>query len=204
MNEKFFDLKKEKQDRMINAALSVFAENGYRYASTDDIVRRAHISKGLLFHYFESKLGLYTFIYEYSVRYMKMELGNAVNPKETNFFAVYKQIEIAKLQILKNYPFLQMFLDKADTENVSEAILSIEERHNELLSLYEKIDAQVDLSIFPKKIDGNKIRRMLKYTVRDLMNDHLNDHSFNAEMLYEENISYLQLLYTLTTPHTEA
>ena len=37
MNEKFFDLKKEKQDRMINAALKVFALNGYRHASTDDI-----------------------------------------------------------------------------------------------------------------------------------------------------------------------
>ena len=41
MNEKFFDLKKEKQDRMINAALKVFALNGYRHASTDDIVREA-------------------------------------------------------------------------------------------------------------------------------------------------------------------
>ena len=51
MNEKFFDLKKEKQDRMINAALKVFALNGYRHASTDDIVREAAISKGLLFHY---------------------------------------------------------------------------------------------------------------------------------------------------------
>ena len=54
MNEKFFDLKKEKQDRMINAALKVFALNGYRHASTDDIVREAAISKGLLFHYFET------------------------------------------------------------------------------------------------------------------------------------------------------
>ena len=58
MNEKFFDLKKEKQDRMINAALKVFALNGYRHASTDDIVREAAISKGLLFHYFENKLGV--------------------------------------------------------------------------------------------------------------------------------------------------
>ena len=39
MNEKFFDLKKEKQDRMINAALKVFAINGYQKASTDDIVK---------------------------------------------------------------------------------------------------------------------------------------------------------------------
>ena len=47
MNEKFFDLKKEKQDRMINAALKVFALHGYRHACTDDIVKEAAISKGL-------------------------------------------------------------------------------------------------------------------------------------------------------------
>ena len=41
MNEKFFDLKKEKQDRMINAALKVFAENGFRRASTDEMVKEA-------------------------------------------------------------------------------------------------------------------------------------------------------------------
>ena len=52
MNEKFFDLKKEKQDRMINAALRVFAIEGYQHGSTDDIVRDASVSKGLLFHYF--------------------------------------------------------------------------------------------------------------------------------------------------------
>ena len=54
MNNKFFDLKKEKQDRIINAALSVFAKNGYAHASTDEIVREASISNGLLFHYFVS------------------------------------------------------------------------------------------------------------------------------------------------------
>lgn len=73
MNDKFFDLKKEKQDRIINAALKVFALNGYRHASTDDIVKTACISKGLLFHYFESKLGLYVFLFDYSSRFMLLE-----------------------------------------------------------------------------------------------------------------------------------
>ena len=36
MNDKFFDVKKEKQDRIINASLKMFALNGYRHASTDD------------------------------------------------------------------------------------------------------------------------------------------------------------------------
>ena len=33
MNDKFFDVKKEKQDRIINASLKMFALNGYRHAS---------------------------------------------------------------------------------------------------------------------------------------------------------------------------
>ena len=93
MNEKFFDLKKEKQDRMINAALKVFGMRGYQFASTDDIVREAGISKGLLFHYFGSKLGLYSFVYDYSVRFMSLELKAAVDDKETDFFALHKILE---------------------------------------------------------------------------------------------------------------
>ncbi len=86
MNEKFFDLKKEKQDRMINASLKVFAMNGYAHASTDDIVREAGISKGLLFHYFVSKLGLYSFIYDYSIRYVILELTTGVDKEEKQLF----------------------------------------------------------------------------------------------------------------------
>ena len=39
MNEKFFDLAREKQDRMINGAIEIFAKNGYKHASTDDMVK---------------------------------------------------------------------------------------------------------------------------------------------------------------------
>ena len=82
MNSKFFDIKKEKQDRIINAALKVFAMQGYRHGSTDDIVREAAISKGLLFHYFGSKVGLYGFVYDYSVRFMNLELRSTVSASD--------------------------------------------------------------------------------------------------------------------------
>lgn len=52
MNDKFFDLKQEKQDRMINASLKIFSRGGYRHASTDEIVKEAGISKGLPFSLF--------------------------------------------------------------------------------------------------------------------------------------------------------
>ena len=134
MNGKFFDLKKEKQDRMINGALKVFAQQGYRHASTDDIVREAGISKGLLFHYFGSKLGVYTFVYDYSVRYMTLELSSCVDNKCTELFSLMKQVEAARMHAMRGYPYMQQFLSRSMSEDVSEALLAIEEKRDLLHS----------------------------------------------------------------------
>lgn len=98
MNEKFFDLSREKQDRMINGALEVFAKNGYKHASTDDMVKAVDVSKGLWFHYFGSKAGLYTFVYGYSVKYMILELSSAMDAQEKDYFEVVRQMEYTKMQ----------------------------------------------------------------------------------------------------------
>ena len=97
MNEKFFDLSREKQDRMINGALEVFARNGYKHASTDDMVKAVDVSKGLWFHYFGSKAGLYTFVYGYSVKYMILELSSAMDAQEKDYFEVVRQMEYTKM-----------------------------------------------------------------------------------------------------------
>ena len=198
MNEKFFDLKKEKQDRMINAALKIFGMRGYQFASTDDIVKEAGISKGLLFHYFGSKLGLYSFVYDYSVRFMSLELKAAVDDKETNFFALLKQIETGKLQVLKNYPCMQLFLDKCNTENTKEALLAIEEKKNELTDLYESFDARADLGKLSADSDPVKLRNILRYTLKNLMEERFLTGSFQAELLYEESIAYIAFLEKLS------
>ncbi len=194
MNEKFFDLKKEKQDRMINAALKVFGMRGYPFASTDDIVKEAGISKGLLFHYFGSKLGLYSFVYDYSVRYMSMELKAAIQADETNFFTLQKQIETGRLQVLKNYPCMQLFLEKCSIEPNREAASAVEEKRKELTGLYETFDAQADLSLLPAGADIVKLRRILHCTLKNLMEESFLSGSFDAEVLYRENISYIEFL----------
>ena len=198
MNSKFFDLAKEKQDRMINAALKVFAENGYKGASTDDIVKEAGISKGLLFHYFTNKIGLYTFVYDYSVRYMMLEMTTAVNGKETDFFEVYKQTENAKMQILKNYPYMQEFLNRAMYEDVSEALLAIEGKRNMLTECYEKMRAQIDFSVFKPEVEIDRLVKMLDLTIQGLMTEHFREGSFQPEMLYTEVIGYLDMMKKLT------
>ena len=197
MNGKFFDLKKEKQDRMINAALKVFALQGYRHASTDDIVREAAISKGLLFHYFESKLGVYSFIYDYSVRYMNLELRSTVDSKEKDLFEVMKQTECARMHAMRGYPYMQQFLNRSMSEDVSEALLAIEEKRSVLEETYQGINAQIDYNMLPSGVDGEKLRKMLDFTVKGLVTERFQDSSFQPEMLYGEICDYLNMVKKL-------
>lgn len=194
MNGKFFDLKKDKQDRMINGALKVFAMQGYRHASTDEIVKEAGISKGLLFHYFESKLGLYTFIYDYSVRFVSLELRASVDPLTTELFEWMKQMEQGKMHAMRAYPYMQQFLNRAMTENVSEALLAVEGKRRQLQQTYEQWERQVDMSRLPLGVDGEKLRKMLDLTIKGLMTERLEDRSFQPEMLYEEICGYLDMM----------
>lgn len=198
MNGKFFDLKKEKQDRMINAALKVFALHGYRHASTDDIVREAAISKGLLFHYFESKLGVYAFVYDYSVRYMTLELSTVMDIKETEPFELLKQQEEAHMHAMRGYPYMQQFLNRSLTEDVNEALVAIEEKRAVLQEAYEQIHNRMDFSGLPVDVDGNKLCKMLDFTIKGLMSERFAEDSFQPEMLYKEITDYLEMMKKLT------
>ena len=179
---------------MINAALKIFSMRGYQFASTDDIVKEAGISKGLLFHYFGSKSGLYSFIYDYSVRFMSMELRAAVDAEETNFFTLYKQIETGRLQALKNYPCMQLFLEKFNTETAAEALAATCEKKKELAALYDAFDAQADLGLLPADTDSAKLRNILRFSLKNLMEEHFASGSFQVEALYQENIAYIEFL----------
>ena len=194
MNEKFFDLKKEKQDRMINAALKIFSANGYRHASTDDIVAEAGISKGLLFHYFGSKIGLYTFLYDYSVRFMKLELTTGVSSTANDYFEIRKQIEFAKMQVLKNYPYMQRFLERCASETVSEALVATEEQRGVIWELYSSLKNQTDRSLFAERVSFEKLDAMLDYTISGLMAARAAEASFRPEAFYEETVSYLDMM----------
>lgn len=194
MNDKFFELKKEKQDRMINAAMKVFAMQGYKHASTDDIVKEAGISKGLLFHYFESKLGAYEFIYEYSVRYMVLELSTMVSKSETNLIEVMKQTEFARMHAMREYPYMQQFLNRAMSEDVGEALMATEETRAILEKEYNRIRSQIHFTGFPSGVDGKKLYTMMDYTIKGLLTERFMENSFQPEMFYEEVTEYLDMM----------
>ncbi len=191
MNGRFFELKKEKQDRMINAALKVFAQNGYRHASTDEIVKEAGVSKGLLFHYFSNKLGLYQFVYDYSVRYMALELSTQTSARTTDLFEILKQIQTARLNAVKGYPYMQRFLDRSLLEDTGEILMFTAKKRELLENACDAVRSRIDYSSLPYGADGRKLYRMLEHAADGLIAERFEDASFQADMVLEEIIGYI-------------
>ena len=193
MNEKFFDLKKEKKDRMINAALKLFAENGYRRASTDEMVKEAGISKGLLFHYFTSKAGLYEFICDYSVKFVIMEMSSTVGKEEKDYFRLRLQIEKAKMTAMKNFPYIQLFLLQMEKETSKEALEVMQPAAQALRSAYDDIYQKADFGML-EEISVERLAKIVDYTLNGLLEELLRKSSFSPDTYYAEVSQYLKEL----------
>lgn len=86
INEKFYELEKEKQDKIINAAIEVFAKNDYKNAVTEEIAYKAGISKGLLFYYFKNKKTLYLFLIDNIIKIIEKRIKKDKITQIKDFF----------------------------------------------------------------------------------------------------------------------
>jgi TetR/AcrR family transcriptional regulator len=66
MKKAFENLSSNKKQRVLDACIDEFGENGYEGSSTEGIIRRAGISKGGLYEYTTSKKDIFFFIIEYT------------------------------------------------------------------------------------------------------------------------------------------
>ena len=92
---------------------------------------------------------------------------------------------------------MQQFLNRSMSEDVSEALLAIEEKRGSLEETYRGINAQIDYSSLPRGVDGEKLRKMLDFTVKGLLTERFQDASFQPEMLYGEICDYLDMMKQL-------
>ena len=171
MNERFFDLKKDRQDRIINGALKVITENGYRHASTDEMVSAASISKGLLFHYFKSKKGVYQFLYEYSTRYTMIELREARRKAGCDFFEMHRLLMKADAAVLRKYPCMPLFLDRADREANAVGIEFPPDLAGSVYKLRSELLAGAQRPPFLTEKDTARISLILFYARNGIMRD---------------------------------
>lgn len=194
MNSKFFDVNKDKQDNIINAALKLFATKGYKDASTDVIVKEAGISKGLLFHYFGSKKGLYEFICDYSEKYMTLELTRSVKSAKKDFFTVISEIELGRCRVARNYPYMHQFLRSLSSEKDPEAVTAMGDSLKEIELTYSNIYSQIDTKMLINPDDSMLLVKLIDWMKDGYTKDELNAGVYDADELFNGFTPLLAML----------
>lgn len=165
MNDKFFQLPLEKQQRIINAAFKVFSENSYKKAPMSEIAKEGGISKALLFHYFANKLELYMFLWNRSIEQIhKASLEFSVTDTKDFFELLHRSLS-AKCYVMRSYPHLYQFAVKAYYEQEPKVKSSVQESFNAVSkSSGEILLKTADISKLRQDIDVSLLYQEILWT----------------------------------------
>jgi AcrR family transcriptional regulator len=97
----------EKQEKILQAALELFAKEGYNATSTSKLAKHAGVSEGLIFRHFTNKEGLLQAILDEGERRFKalfVDIVMETNPKEV----VRKTIEMTSQIDESDYDFWKL------------------------------------------------------------------------------------------------
>ena len=182
MFEKFMNLDTEKQGRIINASMEEFGKKGYSNASTNEIIKNAEISKGLLFHYFGSKKSLYFFLLDYSIKIFSEEFYGRLNYDETDIIIRWGQIALLKIDLIHKYPVLYQFLIASSTEDNLEIKKEIDERTKIVYEdAYKRLLVNIDTSLYKAGMEASRISEIIIWVTQGFANTELEKFKNNPE-----------------------
>jgi TetR/AcrR family transcriptional regulator len=198
---KFFNLETEKQDRIINAAIKEFAQKGYDKASTNEIVKEAEISKGLLFHYFKNKKQMFLFLFDHCIQIITDDFYKKVDLIETDFFERIRKAVLIKMDLLAKYPDIFKFIEEAYMDESVDIKTEIEKKVKELNEInIGRIYEGIDISKFRDDIDIQKILKIITWTFEKLSEEQLNkakltpNHEIDYPAIQLEAEKYFDML----------
>ena len=151
MNNKFFNLPVEKQQRIINAAYKVFSENSYKKAPMSEIADEGGVSKALLFHYFTNKKELYMYLWENAIEMTRKAIVEYRTLETFDFFEMLKRSLLSKCSVMQKYPHIYAFSLRAYYETFPEI-------KEVILKSYSNISKASEDIVF-EKIDTSSLRK---------------------------------------------
>lgn len=186
MFAKFMNLENEKQDSILNAALKEFAQKGYKNASTNEIVKEANISKGLLFHYFYNKKSLFLFLYDYSKDIFLNEFYSKLNYDETDIIKRWRQIALLKIDLIQKHPDLYDFLIASATDDSTEIKYELEDKNKSIFEDgYKRLLENIDTSGFKEGLNIKRVSEIIIWVVQGFGNRELERFKHNS--VYKSN-----------------
>lgn len=199
MYAKFLSLEDEKRQKIINAAIREFESKGYDLASTNEIVKNAGISKGLLFHYFKNKKQLLFYLFDYGIEVMTKELFEKLDFEERDFFKKIILVHKAKLDILKKHPGLFTFMQAVYMDQSSEIKDEMNKKGLQLLHVnLTKIFENTDTSRFKEGLSLNEALNIITWSLEGLSKEAFaRAHLMNRPADYDAIFAEAEMYYAV-------
>lgn len=117
MKDTLQKIEKSKQIPLMNAIIKEFANHGFQKASTNQIVKDAGISKGLLFHYFGNKKNLFEEAFVYVINLIMNRLEDSKYTDIHDVFDFILHAMYTKASVMKQHPDSYSFLLRVYSDN---------------------------------------------------------------------------------------
>lgn len=135
--EQFNQIREESKQRILDAALMIFAKKGYDNASISMIAKEAGVSKGLMYNYFSSKEDL-----------LKGVIMGAMD----------KSAPVFQLFMIETEP-------KKKIKHLIDGVISFLREHKGYYRLITALALQEDAISFVKEISEKKIKELMPVTI---------------------------------------
>ena len=198
MEDIFQNTESEKKEKIINSALEEFSKNSFDQASTNNIVENAGISKGLLYHYFDSKKSLYEYLEVFAIKTMIDAIEKKVDWEQSDIFQRIKEIAIIKFKVFLKYPYLIEFSKTIyEDKSIDQLKKMVEDYSPEIYS--EVYYRNIDFSLFKDELDIKKVIKITQWVMEKLGEEWMNEKEkinkdFDVKELMGEIDDYLKLL----------
>lgn len=203
MNKTFKNLDRDKQKRIINAALREFTVMGFDQASTNRIVKNAEIGKGMLFYYFTSKKDLYLYLIDYCIKMIESKYFALIDTSERDLIERLKKISNVKMDFMGEHPDSMNFMATILVEGVDQIDDTLKSRIEKLQEKgYDIIYDNLDYSLFRKDIDAEKTFKLIQWAFHGYEEEikyRLRDQdvtTIDYEPYFDEFFAYLDIMKT--------
>ena len=150
----------EKQQIVLNAALTCFGRSGYKRTAMSEIAIGAGISKASLFHYFNTKKELFIYLYRYACDEILAEM---VAGTEDLIECVRLGAQI-KIRVMKKHPGMYDFLLSLVTETDGALLEELKQINNGKVERgMALLFCNVDWSRFREGLDRTTAMNLLSW-----------------------------------------
>lgn len=170
------------KEKIINVALEEFALNGYKAASTNAICKNAKVSKGLLYHYYESKEVLYLNVLQHVIDQFKGHITIDIDENDKKGTEHISEYFNKKFKFFRKNPLYSKIITNTILENMesTKSIMKEFEDYNKML-IYEVIK-NVDIN---QKFDREKAFELIIMIGERLEEKHMKNIDADKEIAIE-------------------